>query len=96
MAASHEARVAGLEARLAELSDIVGGYDRVRQQDQKAIHKLKNQLITLQNNKKSDNHENPQKIMEKIKALYFQLVESDKNSSCTNVKGKYFFFFPNE
>lgn len=85
LAASHEARVAGLEARLAELSDIVGGYDRLRQQDQKSIHKLKDQLITFQNNKKSDSYDNPQQLAEKIKSLYFQLVELDKSS--TNVKG---------
>lgn len=43
-AASHEERVANLEARLAELSDIVGTYDRVRQQDQLAIQTLKERI----------------------------------------------------
>ena len=32
-----EARVAALEAKLAELSATVGGYDRVKQQDQISI-----------------------------------------------------------
>jgi hypothetical protein len=41
LAAIHEERVANLEARLAELSETVGNYDRLRQQDQTAIHKLK-------------------------------------------------------
>jgi hypothetical protein len=41
LAAVHEERVANLEARLAELSETVGNYDRLRQQDQTAIHKLK-------------------------------------------------------
>ena len=76
-----------MEARLAELSDIVGGYDRLRQQDQKAIQKLKEQLITLQSYKKTDDFETPQQLAEKIKSLYLQLVELDKSSSCTNVKG---------
>ncbi|XP_014210424.1 GRIP and coiled-coil domain-containing protein 1 [Copidosoma floridanum] len=86
LAASHESRVVGLEARLAELSDIVGGYDRLRQQDQKAIYKLKDQLNELQSNKKFDNHDSPQELAEKIKNLYFQLLELDKDNSCANIK----------
>lgn len=41
LAAVHEERVANLEARLAELSETVGNYDRLRLQDQLAIQKLK-------------------------------------------------------
>jgi hypothetical protein len=41
LAAVHEERVVNLEARLAELSETVGNYDRLRQQDQMAIQKLK-------------------------------------------------------
>ncbi|CAB0003659.1 unnamed protein product [Nesidiocoris tenuis] len=41
LAAAHELRVANLEARLAELSETVGLYDRLRQSDQVAIEKLK-------------------------------------------------------
>jgi hypothetical protein len=41
LAALHEERVANLEERLAELSETVGNYDRIRQQDQLAIQKLK-------------------------------------------------------
>lgn len=41
LAAVHEERVANLESHLAELSESVGSYDRVRQQDQLAIQKLK-------------------------------------------------------
>lgn len=41
LAAVHEERVANLESHLAELSETVGSYDRLRQQDQLAIHKLK-------------------------------------------------------
>lgn len=35
--ALEEERVTALEAKLAELSEVVGSYDRVRQQDQLAI-----------------------------------------------------------
>lgn len=41
LAATHEERVANLEARLAELSQSVGSYDRLRQDDQGAIFRLK-------------------------------------------------------
>ncbi|XP_011162638.2 GRIP and coiled-coil domain-containing protein 1 isoform X1 [Solenopsis invicta] len=75
----HEARVAGLEARLAELSEIVGGYDRLRQQDQLAIQKLKDQLAALQNTEHSEvmpgNH--PEEIISKITSLYTHLLDLD-------------------
>lgn len=41
LAAANEERVANLESHLAELSETVGTYDRMRQQDQLAIQKLK-------------------------------------------------------
>jgi len=47
LAAAHEERVANLEARLAELSETVGNYDRLRQQDQLAIQKLKEHIAQL-------------------------------------------------
>ncbi|XP_069697804.1 GRIP and coiled-coil domain-containing protein 1 isoform X1 [Periplaneta americana] len=47
LAAVHEERVANLEARLAELSETVGNYDRLRQQDQMAIQKLKEHIAQL-------------------------------------------------
>lgn len=47
-AALHEDRVANLEARLAELSNTVGNYDRLRQQDQDSIYTLKQQLHELE------------------------------------------------
>ncbi|XP_066993533.2 GRIP and coiled-coil domain-containing protein 1 isoform X2 [Anabrus simplex] len=47
LAAVHEERVANLEARLAELSETVGTYDRLRQQDQRAIMKLKEHIAQL-------------------------------------------------
>jgi uncharacterized coiled-coil protein SlyX len=89
LSVSHESRVTGLEARLAELSDIVGGYDRLRQQDQKTIYKLKDQLITLQNNNKLESDQTPQQLVDRIKNLYFQLVELDRDGSCSYVKGNY-------
>uniref|UniRef100_A0A146M3V6 GRIP and coiled-coil domain-containing protein 1 n=1 Tax=Lygus hesperus TaxID=30085 RepID=A0A146M3V6_LYGHE len=48
LAAAHEVRVANLEARLAELSETVGLYDRLRQNDQIAIEKLKDRLVQLE------------------------------------------------
>ncbi|XP_073816877.1 GRIP and coiled-coil domain containing 88 kDa [Musca autumnalis] len=44
----HEANLANLETKLAELSKTVGNYDRLRQQDQDAINVLKKQLQDLE------------------------------------------------
>ncbi|XP_029159647.1 GRIP and coiled-coil domain-containing protein 1-like isoform X1 [Nylanderia fulva] len=76
----HEARVASLEARLAELSEIVGSYDRLRQQDQLAIQKLKDQLAVLQNTEHSDaimSNNQPEEIISKIKTLFTRLLDLD-------------------
>ncbi|KAK9511618.1 hypothetical protein O3M35_000242 [Rhynocoris fuscipes] len=48
LAAAHEERVVNLEARVAELSQTIGVYDRLRQNDQIAIDKLKERLIQLE------------------------------------------------
>ncbi|XP_073981876.1 GRIP and coiled-coil domain containing 88 kDa [Rhodnius prolixus] len=48
LAAAHEERVVNLEARVAELSQTIGIYDRLRQSDQIAIDKLKERLIQLE------------------------------------------------
>ncbi|XP_039289205.1 GRIP and coiled-coil domain-containing protein 1 isoform X2 [Nilaparvata lugens] len=48
LVAMHEERVANLEARLAELSNTVGNYDRVKEEDQCAIRKLKDRLAQLE------------------------------------------------
>ncbi|XP_078586650.1 GRIP and coiled-coil domain-containing protein 1-like isoform X1 [Branchiostoma floridae x Branchiostoma japonicum] len=45
--AEREARVANLEAKLAELSVVVGNYDKIRQQDQEAMEKLKERIAQL-------------------------------------------------
>lgn len=47
IAKTSEERVAGLEAKLSELSEVVGGYDRVRHQDQQAILRLKERVSQL-------------------------------------------------
>lgn len=76
----HETRVASLEARLAELSEIVGSYDRLRQQDQLAIQKLKDQLAILQNTEHSDtvtSNNQPEEIISKIKTLFTHLLDLD-------------------
>ncbi|XP_076176261.1 GRIP and coiled-coil domain containing 88 kDa isoform X2 [Ptiloglossa arizonensis] len=87
---THETRVAGLESRLAELSEIVGGYDRLRQQDQQAIQKLKDQLTNLQDTERNDyltlNNE-PDEIISKIKSLYTKLLDLDnKKNESAHVK----------
>lgn len=84
----HEARVAGLEARLAELSDIVGGYDRLRQQDQVAIQKLKDQLADLQDVEHETivSNDQPDEIVSKIKGLYARLLDLDNKKKDVYVK----------
>lgn len=88
----HEKRVASLEARLAELSETVGGYDRARQQDQQAIQKLKDQLTYLENIDYSDHFSNdfskdPKKIVSNIREQYTLLMNLDREHSFANVKG---------
>jgi len=46
-----ESRVINLEARLQELSEAVGTYDRLRQQDQSSIFKLKERVHQLESEK---------------------------------------------
>lgn len=88
----HEARVAGLEARLAELSEVVGGYDRLRQQDQLAIQKLKDQLAALPDAEYSEviaSTNQPEEIIAKIKILYTRLLDLDnKKKNSVYVKCK--------
>lgn len=92
----HETRVAGLEARLAELSEIVGSYDRLRQQDQSAIQKLKDRLAALQNttshNEKptvSTSNNRAEEIISNIRALYTRLLDLDnKKKDSAYVKCK--------
>ena len=89
LAMTHEARVAGLEARLAELSEIVGGYDKMRQQDQQAIQKLKDQLVSLQDSEHDyiNLNNEPEEIISKIKNLYTKLLDLDnKKNESTHVK----------
>ncbi|XP_012280193.1 GRIP and coiled-coil domain-containing protein 1 [Orussus abietinus] len=89
LAMTHEARVVSLEARLAELSEIVGEYDRLRLQDQQAIQKLKTQLTNLHelgNKSTKTNLDNDSEtIAAKIKVLYGRLLDlenKENNVSC--------------
>lgn len=54
LAARHEERVSSLESRLAELSDSIGLYDRLRQTDQEIIAKLKEKVAQLSNSSIDD------------------------------------------
>uniref|UniRef100_A0A0K8TTZ7 Putative myosin-11 n=1 Tax=Tabanus bromius TaxID=304241 RepID=A0A0K8TTZ7_TABBR len=71
LAALHEDRVANLEARLAELSSTVGTYDRLRQQDQENIQKLKEKIVQLA----TDDNKNVQKEVESKKLDVSAIVE---------------------
>ncbi|KAG8038864.1 hypothetical protein G9C98_003171 [Cotesia typhae] len=90
--AVHEARVVGLETRLAELSETVGGYERLRQIDQHAIQKLKDQLSDLQLHEHRDHSdvdftEDPNKIAAKIRELYARLLDmNNQENSLVNMK----------
>ncbi|XP_046835565.1 GRIP and coiled-coil domain-containing protein 1 [Vespa crabro] len=80
LAMTHETRVAGLESRLAELSETVGEYDRLRQQDQRSIQNLKDQLSNMQDveHKECVNMPSePEEIISKIKILYGRLLYLD-------------------
>ena len=93
LAITHETRVAGLEARLSELSKTVGGYDRLRQKDQQAIQNLKEQLTVLQNseNKNSihyDISDDPDEIIMIIKELCKKLVDLDEDALYKTIIGK--------
>lgn len=91
---AHEMRVAGLEGRLAELSETVGGYDRLRQQDQQAIQKLKDQLARLQDSSRMefsasvDSNLDSARLISTIRDLYGRLLDMDnKKSNSSNVQG---------
>ncbi|XP_063225464.1 GRIP and coiled-coil domain-containing protein 1 isoform X2 [Bacillus rossius redtenbacheri] len=90
LAATHEERVANLESRLAELSETVGNYDRLRQQDQLAIHKLKDQLAQLgrsrgasegdakEGGSEVDRDRDVQQLVEKMLRLRAQLLSANQ------------------
>ncbi|KAE8749866.1 hypothetical protein FOCC_FOCC003335 [Frankliniella occidentalis] len=93
LAAVHEERVANLESHLAELSETVGSYDRLRQQDQQAIHKLKDHIAQLSMSNptvnKSEKDEstieldsttNVHNILQEISKLKEKLMESNRVS----------------
>jgi len=42
-----ETRAVGLESRLSELSDTLGNVERLRQQDQQVIQKLRERLVQV-------------------------------------------------
>ncbi|XP_076305729.1 LOW QUALITY PROTEIN: GRIP and coiled-coil domain-containing protein 1-like [Tachypleus tridentatus] len=47
LSAVSEARIASLESRVSELSEVVGSYDRLKQKDQVAIQRLKDRVAQL-------------------------------------------------
>lgn len=91
LAVMHEDRVAILESRLAELSATVGTYDRLRQQDQDNIFKLKDKIAQLestndlpayQTNITESKHLNINSLVEEISQLKkLLLIENAKLNS---------------
>nr|SVE75694.1 EOG090X04IO [Daphnia hispanica] len=88
LAEAHEKRVASLEARLAEFSERIGSYDRLRQQDLATVSKLKEQLNTMQNlpnppSHQSDEEYDIEKLIGKIKSLKNRLLDVSHRSNAT-------------
>lgn len=96
LAELHEERVANLESRLAELSQTVGTYDRLRNQDQENIAKLKEQIaqmslnhsiastpqFNLEEDIAADNEKSISSLIEEI--LYLKNILLLKNAKLTN------------
>ncbi|XP_075226505.1 GRIP and coiled-coil domain containing 88 kDa [Lycorma delicatula] len=83
LAVMHEKRVANLEARLAELSETIGTYDRRRQEDLQAIFRLKERLIQLeveQGDEKMKGDKEMDVLVEELKHLK-SLIETANNTS---------------
>nr|CAG4646187.1 EOG090X04IO [Macrothrix elegans] len=86
LAEAHENRVASLEARLAEFSERIGAYDRLRQQDLATVSRLKEQLNTIQKDTSSSSSADEQeydldKLIDKMRTLKMRLVELSKQTS---------------
>lgn len=83
MSASQEERVATLEARLAELSETVGEYDRQRRKDQDVIQQLRNN-VTTSIKERSDEHVEREKrksfIEDPIKCMFLVFLTNLFNS----------------
>lgn len=85
--ALHEERVASLESRLAELSKSVGSYDRLRQQDQDNIHKLKERIAQFDtpDPNPSQNSQESRKPM-KVSELVDEIIRLKKILIVENAK----------
>ncbi|XP_032781701.2 GRIP and coiled-coil domain-containing protein 1 [Daphnia magna] len=87
LAEAHEKRVATLETRLAEFSERIGSYDRLRQQDLATVTKLKEQLNTMQNTPSPPSHSEEdydiEKLIGKIKSLKNRLLDLSRRSNAT-------------
>nr|CAG4641620.1 EOG090X04IO [Eurycercus lamellatus] len=85
--AAHEKRVTSLEARLAEFSERIGAYDRLRQQDLATVSTLKEQLNSMQKesniqaNHQDEEEYDSDKIVDKIKSLKARLMEIGSRSN---------------
>nr|SVE74123.1 EOG090X04IO [Daphnia barbata] len=88
LAEAHEKRVASLEARLAEFSERIGSYDRLRQQDLATVSKLKEQLNSMEITPKpplsnSEDEYDVEKLISKITSLKNKLLDVSERSNAT-------------
>lgn len=80
MCASQEERVATLEARLAELSETVGEYDRQRRKDQDVIQQLRNNVTTSIKERSDENVEREKRksfIEDPIKCMILVFITNN-------------------
>lgn len=84
LAALHEERVISLEARLSELSNTVGTYDRLRQQDQENIAKLKDKIARLSVSRAEEVE--AEKKSESISDLIDQILQLKKKLVVENAR----------
>nr|SVE71618.1 EOG090X04IO [Daphnia similis] len=87
LAEVHEKRVVTLETRLAEFSERIGSYDRLRQQDLATVTKLKEQLNMMQKTPSPPPHSEEdydiEKLIGKIKSLKNRLLDVSRRSNAT-------------
>ncbi|XP_041786830.1 GRIP and coiled-coil domain-containing protein 1-like [Anopheles merus] len=66
----HEERVANFESRIKELSEMVGRYDRIKEQDKVYILQLKTAIANLKTKRVEENNDSPQYDRESIEDGY--------------------------
>ncbi|XP_050428694.1 GRIP and coiled-coil domain-containing protein 1 isoform X1 [Adelges cooleyi] len=80
LAVAHEIRVSNLETRLSELSNSIGVYDKIRNEDEQTIKHLKEQIKKLEIEHKNDTDYTVSEIIEKFKHYKNLLLNLAKTS----------------